>query len=188
MSIFVIIIGCYTAIDWITDIVIFINILSSLFNIAHSTAIDEQLRHHIRSLSLPSVAFVVADYFLHLHDWWISPSLLVCVYVFIVGLFSSSPTTGSSVTDWLFRHHSYTILSLLLDAFIFTVGWLVCCRLVSLPPRLSDFITFDWCHCLYHHQHLRQLWWVISSSCWSFRLHADCVSYYQWTNVTTIEG
>nr|BAD05580.1 HGWP repeat containing protein-like [Oryza sativa Japonica Group] len=35
------------AIDWITDIVIFINILSSLFNIAHSTAIDGQLRHYI---------------------------------------------------------------------------------------------------------------------------------------------
>nr|BAC84151.1 hypothetical protein [Oryza sativa Japonica Group]BAD31613.1 hypothetical protein [Oryza sativa Japonica Group] len=31
--------GCYTAIDWITDIVIFINILSSLFNIAYSTAV-----------------------------------------------------------------------------------------------------------------------------------------------------
>ncbi len=39
MGIFVIIIGCYTAIDWITDIVIFINILSSLFNIAYSTAV-----------------------------------------------------------------------------------------------------------------------------------------------------
>jgi hypothetical protein len=35
----IVIIGCYTAIDWITDIVIFINILSSLFNIAYSTAV-----------------------------------------------------------------------------------------------------------------------------------------------------
>nr|BAD61999.1 hypothetical protein [Oryza sativa Japonica Group] len=47
MSVFVIIIGYYTAIDWITDIVIFINILSSLFIIAYSTAIDGQLHHHI---------------------------------------------------------------------------------------------------------------------------------------------
>ena len=39
MSIFIIIISCYTAIDWITDIVIFINILSSVFNIAYSTAV-----------------------------------------------------------------------------------------------------------------------------------------------------
>jgi hypothetical protein len=47
MSVFVIIIGYYTAIDWITDIVIFINILSNLFIIAYSTAIDRQLRHHV---------------------------------------------------------------------------------------------------------------------------------------------
>jgi hypothetical protein len=44
MSVFVIIIGCDTAINRIADIIIFIM----------------------------SVAFVVADYFLHLHDWWIS--------------------------------------------------------------------------------------------------------------------
>nr|BAD23197.1 hypothetical protein [Oryza sativa Japonica Group] len=52
MSVFVIIIGYYTAIDWITDIVIFINILSNLFIIAYSTAIDRQLRHH------PSTVFI----------------------------------------------------------------------------------------------------------------------------------
>ncbi len=55
LSVFVITIGCYTAIDWITGIVIFINILSSLFNIAHSTAIDRQLRLHSRLSLLPSV-------------------------------------------------------------------------------------------------------------------------------------
>jgi hypothetical protein len=56
MSVFVIIISCYTAIDWITDIVIFINILSSLSNIAHSTAIDGQIHHHSRlSLLLPII-------------------------------------------------------------------------------------------------------------------------------------
>ena len=49
MSVFVIIIGCYTAIGWITDIVIFIM----------------------------SVAFVVVNYFLHLHDWWILSSPLI---------------------------------------------------------------------------------------------------------------
>ena len=35
MSIFVIIIGCYIVIDWIIDIVIFINILLSFFNIVY---------------------------------------------------------------------------------------------------------------------------------------------------------
>nr|BAD25360.1 HGWP repeat containing protein-like [Oryza sativa Japonica Group] len=42
----IVIIGCYIAIDWITDIVIFINILSSLINIANSAAVDGKLRHH----------------------------------------------------------------------------------------------------------------------------------------------
>ena len=78
MSVFVIIIGCYTAIGWITNIVIFIM----------------------------SVAFVVVNYFLHLHDWWISPSPLMRVYVFIVGLLLSPPT----------------VLSLLLGAYIFTAS------------------------------------------------------------------
>jgi hypothetical protein len=58
MSVFVIIIGCYTAIDWITDIDIFINILSSLFNIAYSTAIDKQFRHHNRSYLLPPIVII----------------------------------------------------------------------------------------------------------------------------------
>nr|BAC55849.1 hypothetical protein [Oryza sativa Japonica Group] len=57
MSVFVIFIGCYTAIDWIADIVIFINILSSLFNIAYSAAVDRQLRHHSR-LSLLSLIII----------------------------------------------------------------------------------------------------------------------------------
>nr|BAD46546.1 HGWP repeat containing protein-like [Oryza sativa Japonica Group]BAD89364.1 HGWP repeat containing protein-like [Oryza sativa Japonica Group] len=59
MSVFVIIISCYTAIDWITDIVIFINILSSLFNIAHYTAVDGQLRHHSRLSLLPLIIITV---------------------------------------------------------------------------------------------------------------------------------
>jgi hypothetical protein len=40
MSVFVIIIGCYTAIDWINDIIIFINILPCLFGYAYSAAVD----------------------------------------------------------------------------------------------------------------------------------------------------
>ncbi|XP_066160373.1 BTB/POZ and MATH domain-containing protein 1 [Oryza sativa Japonica Group] len=74
MSVFVIIIGCYMAIDWITDIVIFINILSSLFNIAYSIAIDGQLRHHIRSsllilivITFPPI-FTLLKYILYAGD------------------------------------------------------------------------------------------------------------------------
>ena len=59
MSIFVIIIGYYTAIDWITDIVIFINILSSLINIAYSAAVDGKLRHHSRLSLLPLIIITV---------------------------------------------------------------------------------------------------------------------------------
>ncbi|BAD87500.1 hypothetical protein [Oryza sativa Japonica Group] len=77
MSVFVIIIGCYTAIGWITDIVFFIM----------------------------SVAFVAADYFLHLHDWWISSSPLMRVYIFTVGLLSSPPTGILAFMDGLLCCH-----------------------------------------------------------------------------------
>nr|AAK13144.1 Hypothetical protein [Oryza sativa Japonica Group] len=53
---------CYTAIDWITDIVIFVNILSSLFNIAYSTAIDGQLRHYSRSSLLLLIIITVGGW------------------------------------------------------------------------------------------------------------------------------
>ena len=55
----IVIIGCYIAIDWITDIVIFINILSSLFNIAYSAAVDGKLRHHSRLSLLPLIIITV---------------------------------------------------------------------------------------------------------------------------------
>nr|BAD05396.1 HGWP repeat containing protein-like protein [Oryza sativa Japonica Group]BAD05571.1 HGWP repeat containing protein-like protein [Oryza sativa Japonica Group] len=51
--------GCYIAIDWITDIVIFINILSSLINIAYSAAVDGKLRHHSRLSLLPLIIITV---------------------------------------------------------------------------------------------------------------------------------
>ena len=77
------------------------------------------------------------------------------VYVFIVGLLLSPPT----------------VLSLLLGAYIFTASWPDCCRLVSSPPWLCNFITFDWWH-LYYHWHLPLLLMsnfvfmlVISSPC-----------------------
>nr|BAC98624.1 hypothetical protein [Oryza sativa Japonica Group]BAC98653.1 hypothetical protein [Oryza sativa Japonica Group] len=84
MSVFVIIIGCYTAIGWITDIVIFIM----------------------------SVAFVVVKYFLHLHDWWISPSPLMRVYVFIVA--------DLTVADWFLRLHGYATSLPLIGVIVFT--------------------------------------------------------------------
>nr|BAC99497.1 HGWP repeat containing protein-like [Oryza sativa Japonica Group] len=55
----IVIIGCYIAIDWITDIVIFINILSSLINIANSAAVDGKLRHHSRLSLLPLIIITV---------------------------------------------------------------------------------------------------------------------------------
>nr|AAT38035.1 unknown protein [Oryza sativa Japonica Group] len=55
----IVIIGCYIAIDWITDIVIFINILSSLINIAYSAAVDGKLRHHSRLSLLPLIIITV---------------------------------------------------------------------------------------------------------------------------------
>nr|BAD01328.1 hypothetical protein [Oryza sativa Japonica Group] len=47
----IVIIDCYTAIDWINDIIIFINILTFLFGYAYSAAVDGQLRHHHRLAS-----------------------------------------------------------------------------------------------------------------------------------------
>nr|AAK92674.2 hypothetical protein [Oryza sativa Japonica Group] len=55
-----VIIGCYTAIDWIIDIVIFINILSSLFGYAYSAAVGGQLRHHNWLSPLPPIV-IIAD-------------------------------------------------------------------------------------------------------------------------------
>ncbi len=55
--------------------------------------------------SLLSVVFVVADYFLHLHDWWISSSPLMRVYIFTVGLLSSPPTGILAFTDGLLCRH-----------------------------------------------------------------------------------
>src|SRR5512142_3005041 len=55
----IVIIGCYIAIDWITDIVIFINILSRLFNIAYSAVVYGKLRHHSRLSLLPLIIITV---------------------------------------------------------------------------------------------------------------------------------
>jgi hypothetical protein len=60
----IVIIDCYTAIDWINDIIIFINILPCLFAYAYSAAVDGQLRHHSwLSLLLPIV--IIADCICH---------------------------------------------------------------------------------------------------------------------------
>ena len=112
MSVFVIIIGCYTAIDWINDIIIFINILSSLFNIAHSTAIDRQLRLHSRLSLLPSViitagcvcrhrllsCFAWLMDFCHCHRW----------------ASTSLPPAYLCRRPWCLRFHSWLIMPLLM--------------------------------------------------------------------------
>nr|BAD29066.1 hypothetical protein [Oryza sativa Japonica Group] len=59
MGNFIVIIDCYTAIDWINNTIIFINILPCLFNIAYSTAIDGQLRHYSRSSLLLLIVITV---------------------------------------------------------------------------------------------------------------------------------
>ena len=60
--------------------------------------------------------------------------------------------------------------------------------LVSSPPWLCNFITFDWYHYLHYHQYFYHLCWAILSLYWSSCLYANCVSYHQWTMVTMIEG
>ena len=143
--------------------------------------------------------------------WWASSSLSSAITPLLTGsptssssscqLHLSSPTIffismiggfchrlwfASSVTDWLFCCHGYTILSL--GSFIFIVSWSVCRRLVSSPPRLCNFITLDWYHYLHYHQYFCHLWWAIFSLYWLSCLYANCVSYHQWTIVTTCSG
>ncbi len=48
-----------------------------------------------RQLSLSPIAFAIANCFLLLHDWWISPLLLMSVYVFTTGLPLPPPMVSS---------------------------------------------------------------------------------------------
>nr|AAS98452.2 putative polyprotein [Oryza sativa Japonica Group] len=131
MSVFVIIIGCYTAIGWITDIVFFIM----------------------------SVAFVVVNYFLHLHDWWIlsSPLIyLVChrliillpwLHNFIAGLLHLH--FDLSAADWFLRLHGYATSLLLIGITIFTTTSIVATSVKVLFGFIKQLIGYNiiaFCH------------------------------------------
>ena len=115
----VVIIGCYTAIDWIRHIIIFINILWCHFDLAYSAAIDEQLHLQSRSSLLLQVVVTTG-------------------YVYCCGLFSSSPwLVDFSITIGGFLHHHW---------WVSTSSLLACLRhhwLVSSPSLLAYYSAAD---------------------------------------------
>ena len=118
MSVFVIIIGCYTAIGWIADIIIFIM----------------------------SVAFVVVKYFLHLHDWWISSSPLICLVCH--RLIISLPWLHNFIAGRLHLHWWLTWLpptgffaSTAVQLHHFWLVSLSSLPLIFLPPLLGNIIS-----------------------------------------------
>ena len=142
----------------------------------------------LTSLLLLMDDYVFADLLFHLHGWP-TMQMLMSVFVIIIGCY----TAIGWITDIVifimsvaFVVVNYTTLSL--SAFIFIAGWPDCRRLVSSPPWLCDFSTFDWYHYLHYHQYFCHLCWAILSLYWSSCLYANCVSYHQWTIVTTCSG
>ncbi len=139
MSIFVIIIGCYTAVDWITDIVIFINNLSSLFNIAHSTAIGGQLRHHIWSSMLLLIIITVGC--VCRRRLFSSSSWLVDFVIAFDACLHLHRRLAFVTTDRYPRLHGWLIMSPLMGIFIFFTSCIVCHRLIISLPWLHNFIA-----------------------------------------------
>ncbi len=147
MSVFVIIIGYYTAIDWITDIVIIINILSSLFNIANSTAIDWQLHlHRWPSLLLLIVITIGCVYCRRLFS---SSSWLVDFIIVVDARLRLYCRPASAAAGWYLRIHGWLIMLLLMAVFIFFIERLVCYWLIILLPWLHNFVTVAGRLCLH---------------------------------------
>ncbi len=144
----IIIVGCYNAIDWITDIVIFINILSSLFNIAYSTTTDGQLRHHSQSSLL--LLIVITFGCVCRRRLFSSTSWLVDFTIAVDARIRLNHRLAFVATYWYPGLHGWLIILPLMGIFIFFTSCLICHRLIISPPWLHNSVVVAGCfrlHC-----------------------------------------